>query len=67
MEALVRIVCKRQGEWRRTTCDVPVQIRDALMRFDDLRARYEQLKRDAQEAVAGGLPAGYKRSNAVQY
>ncbi|KAH7402007.1 hypothetical protein DE146DRAFT_754614 [Phaeosphaeria sp. MPI-PUGE-AT-0046c] len=67
MEALVHSVCKRQGDWRRTTCDVPVQIRDALMSFDDLRDRYDQLKRDALEAVAGGLPTGYSSSTALRY
>jgi hypothetical protein len=59
MEALVRVVCKRQGDWRKTICDVPTQVQQALAGFPDLRARYEQLKRDAAEAVAGGLPAGY--------
>jgi hypothetical protein len=59
MEELVRVVCKRQGDWRKTICDVPSQVQQALAGFPDLRARYECLKRDATEAVAGGLPAGY--------
>ena len=59
MEALIRTVCKREGDWRKTVCDVPTQIKQALLGFTDLRSRYETLKRDAREAVAGGLPAGY--------
>jgi hypothetical protein len=59
MEELVRVVCKRQGDWRKTICDVPGQVQQALAGFPDLRIRYEHLKRDAAEAVAGGLPAGY--------
>jgi hypothetical protein len=59
MAALIRMVCRREGEWRKTICDVPAQIQHALMNFFDLRTRYEELKRDAREAIAGGLPAGY--------
>jgi hypothetical protein len=59
MAALIGTVCRRQGDWRKTTCDVPTQIKQALLSFDDLRARYEKLSRDAREAGAGGLPAGY--------
>lgn len=59
MEAIIRSICKRKGEWQRHTCDVPAHIRQALASFDDLRARYEKLKRNAHEARAGGLPAGY--------
>jgi hypothetical protein len=59
MAALIGTVCRRQGDWQRTMCDVPSQIKDALLRFDDLRARYEKLERDAHEARAGGLPSGY--------
>jgi hypothetical protein len=59
MAALIHVVCRREGEWRKTICDVPAQIQHALMSFSDLRIRYEELKRDAREAIAGGLPAGY--------
>jgi hypothetical protein len=59
MRALIGTVCRRQGDWRKITCDVPAQIKQALLSFEDLHVRYEKLKRDAQEAVAGGLPAGY--------
>ncbi|KAH7077242.1 hypothetical protein FB567DRAFT_596421 [Paraphoma chrysanthemicola] len=59
MQALIRTVCTRQGDWRKVVCDVPTQIKQALMGFDDLRKRYESLKQDAHEAVAGGLPQGY--------
>jgi hypothetical protein len=59
MQALVQMVCKRQGDWRKTICDVPAQVQHALMSFPDLQVRYDQLKRDAREAVAGGLPVGY--------
>jgi hypothetical protein len=59
MAALIGTVCRRQGDWRKTTCDVPAQIKQALLSFDDLRIRYEKLQRDAREASAGGLPAGY--------
>jgi hypothetical protein len=59
MAALIGTVCRRQGEWRKTICDVPAQIKQALMGFEDLRNRYEKLEQDAREAVAGGLPAGY--------
>jgi|TARA_R110002003_G_scaffold97_36_gene8038 hypothetical protein len=59
MQELIRTVCKRQGDWRKIVCDVPTQIKQALMGFDDLRERYESLQRDAREAVAGGLPQGY--------
>jgi hypothetical protein len=59
MQALVETVCRRQGEWRKTICDVPVQVQHAMMTFPDLRMRYDQLKQDAREAIAGGLPIGY--------
>ncbi|KAF2034634.1 hypothetical protein EK21DRAFT_55803 [Setomelanomma holmii] len=59
METLIRTVCKRQGDWRKIVCDVPTQIKQALLGFDDLRRRYESLRRDAREAIAGGLPQGY--------
>jgi hypothetical protein len=59
MQALIRTVCTRQGDWRKIVCDVPTQIKQALMGFDDLRQRYESLEQDAREAVAGGLPQGY--------
>ena len=59
MEELVCKVCKRQGDWRKTICDVPSQVQQALAGFPDLQDRYAYLKHDAAEAVAGGLPAGY--------
>ncbi|KAL5121959.1 hypothetical protein ACEQ8H_000175 [Pleosporales sp. CAS-2024a] len=59
MAALIGTVCRRQGEWRKTVCDVPAQIKQALMQFEDLRNRYERLQQDAREAVAGGLPYRY--------
>jgi hypothetical protein len=59
MAVLIGTVCRRQGEWRKTICDVPAQVRQALMSFDDLRSRYERLQQDAHEARNGGLPAGY--------
>lgn len=59
MAALIGMVCRRQGEWQKTICDVPAQIRHALMGFEDLRNRYETLKRDAKEARCGGRPYGY--------
>jgi hypothetical protein len=59
MAALIGAVCRRKGEWRKIICDVPAQIQKALTSFEDLRTRYENLKRDAREAVGGGLPVGY--------
>jgi hypothetical protein len=59
MGALVGTVIRRQGEWQKTVCDVPFPISQALEHFEDLRTRYERLKRDAREAQAGGLPGGY--------
>lgn len=59
MAVLIGTVCRRQGDWRKTICDVPAQIKQALMGFEDLRIRYERLQRDAREARNGGLPAGY--------
>jgi hypothetical protein len=59
MAALIGMVCRRQGEWQKTICDVPFQIKHALMGFEDLRNRYETLQRDAEEARRGGLPYGY--------
>jgi hypothetical protein len=59
MAVLIGTVCRRQGEWQKTICDVPGQIKQALMGFEDLRSRYQRLQRDAREARNGGLPAGY--------
>ncbi|KAF1915002.1 hypothetical protein BDU57DRAFT_520282 [Ampelomyces quisqualis] len=59
MAVLVGTVIRREGDWRKTVCDVPLPIRQALQGFEDLRVRYERLKRDAHEAGAGGLPGGY--------
>jgi hypothetical protein len=59
MEALVRMVCKRHGDWRKIVCDIPVPMQQALTQFPDLCRRYDNLKRAAHEALAGGLPNGY--------
>jgi hypothetical protein len=59
MEALVRMVCKRHGDWRKIVCDIPVPMQQALHQFPDLCRRYDSLKRAAHEALAGGLPNGY--------
>jgi hypothetical protein len=40
---LTGTACRRQGDWQRTMCDVPSQIKDALLRFDDLRAHYGRI------------------------
>jgi hypothetical protein len=59
MAALVAKVCKRGRWWKETVCDVPYPMRQAIMEFPDLKARYEALQKDAKEALAGDLPYGY--------
>jgi hypothetical protein len=59
MVALIRTVCKREKDWNKIVCDVPLQIQVALQDFADLQARYVKLKQDAHEALKGGFPAGY--------
>jgi hypothetical protein len=59
MCALIGTVCRREGDWQKIVCDVPAPIKDALMDFEDLSIRYEQLKKMAREATAGGLPISY--------
>jgi hypothetical protein len=57
--SLVSKVCKRGRWWKDTVCDVPYPMRQAIMEFLDLKARYEALQKDAKETLAGGLPYGY--------
>ena len=59
MATLVSSVCRRQGDWKKTVCDVPSPVKQAIMHFEDLQERYEDLQKDAKEALAGGLPVGY--------
>ncbi|KAJ8107819.1 hypothetical protein OPT61_g8599 [Boeremia exigua] len=59
MEELVRITCRRNNGWEKTVADIPLPAQEALVAFPDLADQYEQLKRDAKEARAGGRPYGY--------
>jgi len=59
MHELVRITCRRNNGWEKTVADIPLPAQEALAAFPDLAQEYEQLKRDAQEARAGGRPYGY--------
>ncbi|KAF1929871.1 uncharacterized protein M421DRAFT_4301 [Didymella exigua CBS 183.55] len=59
MHELIRITCRRNNGWDKIVADIPLPAREALVAFPDLAAEYEQLKRDANEARAGGRPYGY--------
>lgn len=59
MEELVRVTCRRNNGWDKTVADIPLPAQEALVAFPDLAQQYEQLKRDAKEARAGGRPYGY--------
>lgn len=59
MEELIHVTCRRNTGWDKTVVDIPLPAQEALMAFPDLAQRYEQLKRDAKEAQAGGRPFGY--------
>lgn len=59
MEELIRITCRRNIGWDKTVADIPLPAQQALVAFPDLAQYYEQLKRDAWEARAGGRPYGY--------
>ncbi|KAL1645637.1 hypothetical protein SLS61_008197 [Didymella pomorum] len=59
MHELIRITCRRNNGWEKTVADIPLPAQEALAAFPDLAQEYEQLKREAQEARAGGRPYGY--------
>lgn len=59
MQELIRVTCRRNTGWEKTVADIPLPAQEALPAFPDLALQYEQLKRDAQEARAGGRPHGY--------
>jgi len=59
MAALIATIIQRKGDWKRTVCDVPGPIKQAIQLFPDLQARYEALLKDSKETVAGGRPYGY--------
>ncbi|RMZ74033.1 hypothetical protein GMOD_00004858 [Pyrenophora seminiperda CCB06] len=59
MKKLIEDVCKRGKDWRKTVCDIPAPVQQALTKFPDLRAHYEHLKQEAREALGGGIPMGY--------
>lgn len=59
MEELIRVTCRRNTGWDKTVVDIPLPAQEALVAFPDLAQYYEQLKRDAKEARAGGRPYGY--------
>lgn len=59
MQELIRITCRRNNGWEKTVADIPLPAQEALQAFPDLAEQYEQLKRDAREARAGGRPYGY--------
>lgn len=59
MEATVGKVAQRGREWERHVCDVSADTREAIVYYPDLKARYEKLQSDAQEALAGRRPPGY--------
>lgn len=65
MAAIISMILKRgkQGEWQRAVCDVPAPVAEALSDYPHLMGRYEKLKRDAQEAIAGGRPQGYTQDD----
>jgi hypothetical protein len=59
MQELIRVVCKRPNDWRKYVCDIPGPAQQAIVAFPDLCEYYEVLKRDAHQALSGGIPAGY--------
>lgn len=59
MHELIRITCRHNNGWEKTVADIPLPAQEALVAFPDLAQEYEQLKRDANEARAGGRPYGY--------
>ena len=59
MQELIRVTCRRNTGWDKTVADIPLPAQEALAAFPDLAQQYEQLKRDAKEARAGGRPYGY--------
>lgn len=59
MHELIRITCRRNNGWEKIVADIPLPAQEALAAFPDLAHEYEQLKRDALEAHAGGRPYGY--------
>ncbi|KAF1838324.1 hypothetical protein BDW02DRAFT_14882 [Decorospora gaudefroyi] len=59
MKELICVVCKRPADWRKYVCDIPSPVQQVIVVFPDLSAHYEALKQDAQQALGGGIPAGY--------
>jgi hypothetical protein len=59
MRELIRVVCGRPNDWRKYVCDIPGPAQQAIIAFPDLCEYYQVLKRDAHEALSGGIPAGY--------
>ncbi|KAL6709703.1 hypothetical protein ACN47E_001131 [Coniothyrium glycines] len=61
MQARIQVVCRREKEWDKIVCEIPVAAHGALQIFPDLRARYGKLRADAKEASEGACPPGYSR------